>query len=197
MRRVFLALLMGLAVGAPAAAQVQIVPLRMEPAAWDRVALRVAGGAAPAIVAVRIELPDALAVLGVEPVPGWVAVTTPSSSEGPTTVEWAGGRLASGEFREFAFLGRLAADIRQRDLRVNVALVRENGDSTRWRAAGDHPPLRIAISGTTSVSPWAAVALAGGAFGVAVLALAFAIRRGPPGAPARGSDPPATSAAAP
>ena len=158
-------------------AQISIYPPSIEPAAWERIAVRVVSQSGPATVDVRIDLPDAIGVLGVDAPPGWTARFVPATDSGPQAIHWSGGRIEQGDFREFAFLGRLAADVRQRQLTFPIRLVKEDGTTIAWARGAEGAPPRIRIEGTTTVSSWSAFALAGAALGIAVLALILAVRR--------------------
>lgn len=159
------------------AAQVVIHPPALAPAAWERVELRVFNQTDSAWVEVRLEVPDAVGVLGVGAPPGWSGDAVEATATTPQAITWAGGRVEPGGFTTFTFLARLAADVRQRDLFFPVRLTSEGGRTVDWRRGGEAPALRVGIAGTTQVSPWAPFALAGAAFGLAVLAVVLAARR--------------------
>jgi hypothetical protein len=75
----------------------------------------------------------------------------------------------------FVFLGRVGADVPRRELRFPVELTDASGTVRELRRGGDGIEPRMLIAGTTQISPWAAFALAGAAFGLAVLALVFVV----------------------
>ncbi len=155
--------LAALVVPAVATAQVAIDPAQMEPTAWTRIALRVVNQGPVPWTRVRVEVPEAITVLGVRAPAGWEAARHAATDSTPQAIVWQGGRVAPGGFEEFAFLGRLGADARRRVLRFPVDLADEAGGMVRLRRGGDGAEPQMLITGTTSVSPWAAFALAGGA----------------------------------
>ena len=161
-------------------AQVSLHPPTAKPAAWERFALRVVNGTDTPTVAVRLVVPEAITVLGVEPIPDWTFALIPATDTSPQAIEWKGAVLERGEYREFAFLGRVAGDARQRDLVFPVRLTRANGSVVEWvRARGSpRPPPTVKIVGTTEISVWATFALAGAAVGIAALALVVAFAKG-------------------
>jgi len=98
------------------------------------------------------------------------AMLLPAVDTAPQAIEWDGGGLARREFREFAFLGRLPADARRATLVLPVRVRFADGTTREWRA-------EVAIQGSVGVTPGGAFVFAAGAFGVAVLAVALALRR--------------------
>jgi len=161
----------------PLAAQVSIAPATVAPATFERFALRVANPDSSPVTAVRLEVPAVLTVLGVDVPAGWTWHLTPATDTSATTIVWVGGSLPQGEFREFAVLARLAADARQLTLVFPARLDHADGRAVAFTRGGDAPPPAMTIRGTTDVSARGAVALGGGALGVAVLALALALHR--------------------
>jgi uncharacterized protein YcnI len=135
-----------------AQAQVSIHPRSTTPASWERFAIRVVNGTDTATTGVRVDVPDAVTVLGVEPTAGWTTRRDAGSDSSPQFVEWSGGKLLRGEFLEFAFLGRVIGDARRTDLVFPVTLT------------------QLSVRGVT--------AIAGTALGVALIALILAIARG-------------------
>ena len=119
-------------------------------------------------------------VLGIEALNGWEVTHVLASDTNPQVIEWSGGELLRGEFLEFAFFGRLPADSRKQDLVFPVHLTRATGTEVVFdRASGDGAAPTVQIVGTTAVTGWAALALAGVAVGIAALALALAVSRRP------------------
>ncbi len=165
-------------IAVPAEAQIDLYPPTVKPAAWERFALRAVNQTDTAFVAVRLAVPEAIMVLGVEPLPGWEVRLIAGSDTTPQIIEWSGGELLKGEFLEFAFFGRLPGDARRRELVFPVHLTRASGSVVAWdrgSSGGEAPTVQIV--GTTSVTGWAALALAGVAVGVSALALALAVSR--------------------
>ena len=166
------------ALSTPLAAQVAIHPTTVEPASWERYALRVVNQQDLAVVRVRLEVPDALTVVGVESPGGWTGVVTVATDSTPQAITWDGAVLSQGGLREFAFMARLQGDARRKTLVFPVHLMRDDGSERRWgRGPGDAAPPTVQIRGSTGMTAWGAAALAGGAMGVAVLALFLALSR--------------------
>jgi uncharacterized protein YcnI len=158
-----------------ATAQVALAPSSLEPATFERLALRVANPDSSPVVRVRLAVPAALAVLGVDAPAGWRWRLEPASDTTPTVIEWWGDSLAAGAFREFPVLARLQADAQPLTLVFPVRLEHADGRTTVWDRAGDAAPPTMEIRGTTVLSTRGAVALAGGALGVAALALVLGL----------------------
>jgi len=173
----YLAVLLFAAGAAPLAAQVSVAPAAVTPADFERFALRVANPNASPIVRVRLGIPDVLAILGVDAPPGWSWVLTPPTDTSPAFVEWTGDSLPQGAFREFPVFARLASDVRELTLAFPVSIERADGGSVEWTRGGNAPPPIVQIRASTGISTRGAVALAGGALGVAVLALGLAASR--------------------
>lgn len=160
------------------AAQVVLDPPSVTPAAFERFAFRVVNQSDTPTVALRVTIPEAVQVLGVGAPPGWMARLQPATDAAAPIIEWAGGRIDPGGFTEFAFLGRVAADARPgSELIFPVRLTRANGSSVDWAWGGEGRPPTVTIRGTAVVSPAGAFALAGGAVGLAILALVLALTR--------------------
>jgi uncharacterized protein YcnI len=158
-------------------AQVSLAPASIQPASVERLGLRVANPDPSPVVRVRLDVPAVFTVLGVDAPPGWTWRLTPATDTAATVIEWSGDSLAVGAFREFALLARLGADARQLTLVFPVEVSHADGRTVAWNRAGDAPPLTMDISGSTTVSASGAVALAGGALGIAALALVMALHR--------------------
>lgn len=175
-------LLVGLALSAAAPrllpAQVALDPTSVTPAAFERFAFRVVNQSDTPTVAVRVTLPEAIQVLGVNAPAGWTARLTPANDSAAPVIEWSGGRLEQGAFDEFAFLGRVSADAKPgSELVFPVRLTRANGATADWAWGGEARPPTIAITGITTISAAGAFALAGAATGLAILALVLALTR--------------------
>lgn len=143
----------------------------------ERFALRVASGSEPTSRVV-LRIPDAVTVLGLEPSADWTFVLNPPTAQSSATIEWSDGRLEPGEFREFAFFARLAGDARRKELIFPVTITRADGDEIQYSfTEGNTPPPVVLIVGSTAVSPWGAVGLAGVAVAIAIVALALSASR--------------------
>jgi uncharacterized protein YcnI len=166
-----------LSAAAPLHAQVSLAPSSVEPAAFERLALRVANPEASPVTRVRLEVPDVLAVLGVDAPAGWAWALTPGTDTSAAAVAWWGDSLPQGAFREFALLVRPAADVRGVTLVFPVWVEHADGRTVAWTREGDGRPPTVRIRATTGLSVRGAVALAGGALGVAALAMVLALHR--------------------
>jgi len=162
---------------APLAAQVSLAPASVEPAAFERLALRVANPDASPVTRVRMEVPDVLTVLGVDAPAGWTWSLVAGTDTSATAVEWSAGTLEQGAFREYAVLVRAGSDVRDITLVFPVWVEHADGRGVSWTRGGDARPPTVSIRATTGLSPLGVVALAGGALGVAALALALALHR--------------------
>lgn len=154
-----------------------VTPAAIEPAAFERLAVRVANPGPSAVVVVRLDVPTALSVLGVDAPPGWAWRVEPSTDSTPRAIVWSGDSLGAGAFREFALLVRLAGDARQRTLLLPLRLQHADGRTVTWTRGGDAPAPVVRIGATTAVSVRGAVALGGGALGLAALAVVLALHR--------------------
>lgn len=163
---------------AQVAAQVAISPGTMRPGHWERIALQVANTGDLATVQVAVRVPDAVTIIGLDAPAGWTVERMAPTDTSSQQIVWSG-ELEPGSFREFALLGRLAADVRRRELVFPVGIIKSDGSVIAWVRGGDAPPPMILIRGTTVITGWGAIALAGAAFGTAVLALGFALARRP------------------
>jgi len=172
-----LTLVIAAAAAAPAAAQVSLDPAAVEPGTTMRLAVRAVTASDAPTVAVRVEVPEAVVVLGLDAPAGWRATWIEATDSTSRAIEWAGGPLARAEFREFAFLVRVPADVRRGMLVFPVALRAADGTVRAWRPDGVGPAPAVEIRGRALVTPGAAFALAGGAVGLAILAIGLALSR--------------------
>ncbi len=166
--------------------QVAVHPSTVAPAAWERFAIRVVGREDGAIIGIRVDVPEAIAVLGVEGTPArWSAQLIEATDSTPQAIAWSGGLLAYRQFREFAFLGRVMGHSKRNQLVFPIRLTLEDGREVPWRGGrGDpRPAPRVQIVGTARVSAGGALAAAGVAFAIALIALAVAggKKKGPNG----------------
>lgn len=175
--------MLSLLVPATLSSQVALYPEAVEPAAWERFALRVVNQEEAPVVTVEIALPEVLQILGTDQAPGWTAERVPATGSTPPMIVWRGGEVPTGSFREFPFIARVPADARRRQLVFPVKLGRRDGSETVFGPGGAGRALVVPIRGTTGISAWGAFALAGAAMGLAVLALGVALlaRRVGPG----------------
>ncbi len=159
------------------AAQVSVSPRTVEPADLVRFAIQVANAADTAIVTVRVEVPEALVILGVDAPAGWTRRQVAATDSTPRALEWTGGRLGRHEFQEFAFFARLGATVRRTALVFPVRIGRADGSTRDWRSGGFGQAPAVEIRGTVGITVGAAFMLAAAALGLAVLGLALAMRR--------------------
>ena len=162
-------------------AQVAIDPTTTQPAAWERFAVRIANPSDTAVVAVRVEVPEAITILGVEPLAGWSAAVIAATDTTAQTIRWLGGELMRREFLEFAFLGRVMGDARRRTLVFPVHVTWASGQRHSWSGlpGSRRAAPRVAMVGPAQLSIRGSVALAGVAIALSVIAIAltFAQRR--------------------
>lgn len=158
-------------------AQVSIAPRTVEPTDLVRFAVQVANPIDTAIVAVRVEVPEALAIMGADAPGGWSARVVTASDSSPQAIEWSGGHVALREFREFAFFARLGANASRTTLVFPVRLSRSDGGVREWRAGGYARAPEVEVRGTVGITAGGAYTLAAAALGLAALATALALRR--------------------
>ena len=165
------------AISQPLHAQVSIDPTTIQPAGWERLALRVINQTATPIVSVQLTVPEAVDVLGVDPLPGWTFSLRRATETTPQTIVWTGDQLRQWQFREFAFLGRLIADARRKELLFPVRIQRADGSFVEWSRSAEATgaPLVVQIVGSTRISNWGAFTMASVAIGLAILAIALAV----------------------
>lgn len=159
------------------AAQVVIQPTTVTAGAITRYAVQVANLRDVAIAHVRVELPPALTVLGVDAPTGWTSRFVPATDTSPQAIEWSGAALAPHDLHEYAFLARLTGAAQQHLLVFPVRLRGTDGRSTDWQGAGPAPAPVVQIEGGVGVTSGGAFALAAGAFGIALLAIGLAVKR--------------------
>ncbi len=160
--------------------QVTIHPRTVTPAAWERFTVSVVNATNDAVVGVRVEIPDAVTVLGV--LPGdWRFAVVPGTDTTAQYIEWTEGAVRYPALGEFAFLGRVAGDARKKTLVFPVVLTHEE-DATvvyRSRPGSVTAAPTVEIVGRATISVRGAVALGGAAIGIAMLALALAALKRP------------------
>jgi hypothetical protein len=143
----------------------------------ERFALHVASGT-ESTERISILLPDAVSVLGVEPSNEWSFSVSEGTDAAAASIVWSGGPLRPGEYREFAFFGRLAGDVKRQELIFPVTLTRVDGDQLEYsNTGGIGPPPTVMIVGSTAVTPWGAVGVAGLAMAIAIIALGLSASR--------------------
>lgn len=158
------------------AAQVDVYPRSIEPLEWERITVRVVNNTSMPTVGVRVLVPEVVGILGVEDKVGWDYHVLRASDTAPQSIEWRGGAIRNGDFAEFTFLGRVSGDVRRKSLVVPVTITRADGSTVSFGGAGsDRAAPTIQIAGSTRVTVWGSLALAGVAVGIAILALALAV----------------------
>jgi uracil-DNA glycosylase len=159
--------------------QVAIDPDNMRPAAWERIATQVVNLTEDTILGVTVEVPDVIMILGVDAPTGWSYAQRVGSDTSAQAVSWTGGRIARGDTRSFALLGRLKADVRRNTLVFPVNLTYSSGETARWGdpRGEERPAPVINIVGTTTLSASGSLALAALAIAIASVALALSLAR--------------------
>lgn len=149
------------------AAQVNVRPSRIAPGVWERLSIQVANPLDSPIVAIRVEVPSDMVVVGVEPHPEW-PFQVDTLSDGGQAIEWRGGWVARGELQDFGFLARLRSDSDAKRVALPVHLTRVGGhvESLAPRLFVDRTP-ELTSQGTAMLGVVALV--------VSVIALAIAI----------------------
>ncbi|HEY6808641.1 MAG TPA: DUF1775 domain-containing protein [Gemmatimonadales bacterium] len=155
-------------------AQVVVQPSAVTAGAITRYALQVANLRDVAVAQVRLDLPQALTVLGVDAPAGWTSRFIPATDSSPPAIEWSGATLAPHALHEFAFLARLTAAAQRHQLVFPVRLQGTDGGVTTWGSGGSAAAPVVEIAGGVGVTSGGAFALAAGAFGVALLAIGLA-----------------------
>lgn len=94
-----------------ALAHATVSPKTVNANTYEKFTLRVPTEKESDTVKVRVEVPEGFAVSRVKPVPGWT-YQFEKGADGATlrAVVWSGGKIAPGEFQEFEFQGKSAAN---------------------------------------------------------------------------------------
>lgn len=160
-------------------AQVSIHPLTTAPAAWERFAVRLANQSDTAVTGLTVSIPEVVTVIGVEQGEGWEVAQQRGGETIPHRIQWTGGSVSQGEYREFAFLGRVSGNARRATLVFPVILERADGSRIEWTSQPGlaRPAPTVRIVGPARLSGLGALAIAGGAFAVSVFALILALTR--------------------
>ncbi len=179
MRVSIITFLLSASLAGSTSAQVAIHPTTIRPAAWERVAVRVVNQTDVSTVAVRLDVPEAFDILGVEPLINWSITLERATETTPQYIEWTGGDLGRWEFLEFSFFGRTGPDVREKQLIFPVTVTKSDGSLHEWntRDGASAPPPVIQIVGTTEISSWGAFAIAAAAMGLSLLSIALAVSR--------------------
>ena len=185
--------LAGLVAVPAASAQITFDPDEAPAGSVVRFAVRVTNERPSAsTVKLVLRLPQGLAALRFQPKRGWKRTVT--TEKRTTTVAWEGGKIAPGEFDEFALSA--TAPPNQQILVFPTTQTYSNGEVVRWNGAADSetPAPRVTLTesaepadpATTSTTPGRGngrdaltlvLAIAGLAAGLAALAIALAARR--------------------
>ena len=187
-------LLLAALVAAPAATpQITLEPVEAPAGSVVPFVLRVTNERRSAsIVKVVLRLPQGLASVRFQPKPGWKRTVTTVNRT--TAVAWEGGKIAPGEFDEFAL--RATAPAEQQILGFPATQTYSNGEVVAWTGAADSetPEPRVTLTealeaadpATTSTTPvrgrgrdalTLVLAIAGLAAGLAGIGIALAARR--------------------
>jgi len=164
----------------PAAAQVMVSPQVTTPASWERYAIRVINQTDTATVSVRVEVPEIIFLLGVEPKAGWTVQVIPATDSTRQAVSWTGGSVTRGQFSEFAILGRLDPNAKREPLGFPVRIQRANGSVVEWRGRFGEPYAapRVEIKGSVAISQSGAIAMAASGIALGILAIIIAVALG-------------------
>ncbi|MEW6581181.1 MAG: DUF1775 domain-containing protein [Actinomycetota bacterium] len=169
-RRRPLALLAGLGVlagvASPAAAHVDVLPVRVEQNRAQELTIRVPTERGIPTTAVTVAFPPQVSVFAFEPVPGWTRTVVRAGDGTVTGVRYTGGRIAAGEYQDFTVLatpfgapGRTVWRVRQ---------TYADGAVKPWTGPPEEPGAESEESGPTEPGPAAAVEIvAAGAAGPA------------------------------
>ncbi len=169
------ALVTWMTVGAGSAvAQVTMQPSAVAPGATERFAVHVVNPLDSPFVAIRLEVPADIEILGVRPWPEWPFTLEPSA-DGGELIEWRGGWVASGELQEFVFLGRLRTDVDGDAVAFPVHLTRVGGAVESWVGSGANPAPRVLVDRIPELTTEGTTMLGMVAIVVSFAALALAI----------------------
>ena len=156
--RLALALGLVLALAAPAAAHMIVVPATSEAAGWERYSLLVPTEKEDAAtVRIELALPNGMEVVAIEAKPGWEGAYNPFPL-GAATVRWAGGRIPPGQMMSFDFMAWNPPA--PRTVSWDATQWYDDGSSDRWRDAADDAERPASM---TVLQPPAVSAAAGGA----------------------------------
>jgi uncharacterized protein YcnI len=87
-----------------------VYPKEMSANSYEKFTLRVPVEKESDTVKVRIEMPEGFTISRVKPVPGWTyAMEKGADGKTVKAITWSGGKIAPGEFQEFEFQGKTAA----------------------------------------------------------------------------------------
>jgi hypothetical protein len=155
-------------------AQVTLTPVTAPPGIWERFTLLVANAGDSPLVAIRMEVPLEIVIAGIERRPEW-PFTVDSLPGGARIIEWRGGWVATGEFQEFRFMGRLRTDVDADRVSLPVFLERVGGESESW-AGGSNPAPRVIVDRTPrfTASGTSMLGVVGIVIGSVALALSIA-----------------------
>jgi len=163
--------------------QVTLTPVTAAPGIWERFALLVANTADSPLVAVRLDVPPEIVIAGIERRPEW-PFTLDSLPGGARVIEWRGGWVATGEFQEFRFMGRLRTDVDGNHVSLPVVLERIGEPSESWAGGGPNPAPRVIVDRTprftssgTAMLGVVGIILGSVALTLAIAALFASVRR--------------------
>jgi uncharacterized protein YcnI len=155
--------------------QVMITPGSITPAGWARFEVAVVNSRDNEVTSVRVQVPEIISILGVDGVDAWTFEAHLASDTTAQFIEWTGGTLSRGELETFSFLGRLAADAKERSLLFPMTIAR--GDDLQVVDARESGVI-VQIIGSTILTPWAGLGVSVLAFAVAMIAIGLAVAKG-------------------
>jgi len=134
----YTALIMTMLLALPAVVQahVTVAPKAINASSYEVFTLRVPTEKESDTVKVRVEVPEGFAVSRVKPMPGWTYVME-KSADGKTVkaIAWSGGKIAPGEFQEFQFQGKSAANAGKYAFPAFQTYA--NGETVAWSGPSD------------------------------------------------------------
>jgi uncharacterized protein YcnI len=153
-------------------AQVMITPASITPAGWARFDVAVVNSRDQQVTGVRVEVPEIIAILGIDSNDGWTYVSQRASDTTAQFIEWTGSVLSRGDLETFSFLGRLAGDSKERSLLFPMTIAR--GDDIQEIDARESGVI-VQVIGSTILTPWAGLGVAALAFAISMVAIGLAV----------------------
>jgi uncharacterized protein YcnI len=133
--RLALALGLVLALAAPAAAHMIVLPATSEAGGWERYSLLVQMEKEDsATVRIQLMLPNGMEVVAIEAKPGWEGAYHPFPL-GAATIRWTGGRILPGQMLSFDFMAWNPPA--PRTISWDATQWYEDGSNDRWSDAAD------------------------------------------------------------
>jgi uncharacterized protein YcnI len=137
-----------------ASAHAVVYPRTVNANSYEKFILRVPVEKESATVKVRVEMPAGFVVSRVKPLPGWTYQVEKGADNTVKAITWSGGQIAPGEFQEFEFQGKTAANAGKYAFPVHQTYA--DGETVDWTGPSDaKTPASVvevtaAASGTTA-----------------------------------------------